>query len=301
MIQNAYDVAGIRFAVNLPDSFAEVADALLDNYVPFALAKDEPTTKFVFEMGVERQEQRVEFVEDTRQEDEGQSIVCGSNALGEYVFEFYLGDCLTGTLVCAKGFYEAKILLAEVSPKFALNNSLMIMFALATSNMGVALFHSAVVACENCGYMFLGKSGTGKSTHARLWLAHVDGAELLNDDNPVVRLQPDGAWVYGSPWSGKTPCYRNKGVRLGAIVNLSQAPYNKIRPIVGVEAYIALLSSISGMRWNKEMADGLHNTENELAKNAKMFHLECLPDEEAAKLCYGTVTALVDPDKGNLQ
>ena len=179
--------------------------------------------------------------------------------------------------------------------KFALNNSLMVLYALATAGLGTALFHSAVVSYKGRGYMFLGKSGTGKSTHARLWLKHIEGSELMNDDNPVVRFFDDGpdgaprAVVYGSPWSGKTPCYRNVQAPVGGIVLLSQAPYNKIVRLKGVQAYAALVTSISGKRWDKSVADGLHATENALAKNVPVWHLECLPDEAAAKLCNENV------------
>ena len=37
-------------------------------------------------------------------------------------------------------------------------------------------------------------------------------------------------------------------------------------------------------------ADGLHHTENELASTVPMWHLECLPDEAAARLCHDTIT-----------
>lgn len=291
MTQNMYEVAGIRFAVNLADGLDVLSSRLLDNYAPFVVNDSLGISKIVFEVSVDRQKEKEEFVEDTRQEEEGQTIVCGRNGAGECVFEFLLGEKFTGTLICSRDFKKARVLLNEPSPKFALNNALMIMYALASAQSDAVLFHSAVVTYKNRGYMFLGKSGTGKSTHARLWLAHVDGTELLNDDNPVVRMMPDGAWVYGSPWSGKTPCYKNKGARLGAIVDLKQAPYNKIRPITGIEAYVALLPSISGMRWNKKIADGLHQTENGIAKNVSMFHLDCLPDEAAAKICCETVSA----------
>lgn len=103
------------------------------------------------------------------------------------------------------------------------------LFALSTADKGTVLFHAAVVSHEGRGYMFLGPSGTGKSTHASLWLKYIDGTELVNDDNPVVRITDDGqATVFGSPWSGKTPCYRHVSYPLGGIVMLSQAPYNKI-------------------------------------------------------------------------
>ena len=140
-------------------------------------------------------------------------------------------------------------------------------------------------------YALVGKSGTGKSTHARLWLQHIEGTELINDDNPVVRIAGDGtAVVYGSPWSGKTPCYRNVSCPLGGIVVLSQAPYNKIRRLGGIEAYVALMESISGKRWDERIADGLHQTENALASHVPVWHLECLPDGAAARLCCSNVT-----------
>lgn len=288
-MMNVYEVAGIKFTVHFSAEFENSTSLLLENYAPFALNGSLDSSNATFEVNVERQSERAEFVEETRQVEEGQSILCGRNSVGENVFEFLLADRYTGTLICSDNFRKATVLLSDCSPKFALNNSLMIMYALASAKENVALFHAAVVTYKDHGYMFLGKSGTGKSTHARLWLKHISGTELLNDDNPVVCLRQDGAWVYGSPWSGKTPCYKNKGVRLGAIVDLSQAPFNKIRSIAGIEAYLALLPSISGMRWNKEIADGLHQTENELAKNVSMFHLDCLPDEAAAKTCFEAV------------
>ena len=174
--------------------------------------------------------------------------------------------------------------------KGAVDNALMVMFAMASSCMGTALFHSATVSLDGKGYMFLGKSGTGKSTHASLWRKHIDGVELMNDDNPAVRVKPDGTTVvYGTPWSGKTPCYKNVSAPLGGIVLLSQAPYNKIIRLNGIGAYAAIVPSISGKRWDSRIADGLHETENTLAGNIPVWHLDCLPDADAARLCKETI------------
>ena len=115
------------------------------------------------------------------------------------------------------------------------------------------------------------------------------GTELVNDDNPVVRVLDDEIRVYGSPWSGKTPCYRNISFPLGGIVQLSQAPYNKIRQLRSIQAYASLVPSISGKRWDRAVADGLHETENALAGGVRVWHLECLPDEAAAQLCSSTI------------
>ena len=178
----------------------------------------------------------------------------------------------------------------------AIDNALMVLYALATADQGTVLFHAAVVSKEGKGYMFLGPSGTGKSTHASLWQRYIARTALVNDDNPVVRIgmtcETSGetcAVVYGSPWSGKTPCYRNVSYPLGGIVMLSQAPYNKICRLDGIHAYAALVQSISGKRWEESIDDGLHRTENTLVSQVPIWHLECLPDEEAAQLCYETI------------
>ena len=287
----------------------EACDEMLSqmsNYAPFEVdARDASCENLVFSLEV-REAAAPEFTEDTRQEDEGQSIVCGRTAEGLPVFDFWLLDKSTGVLVCEKDFKHAVLFLSEKCDdadaasasiagmrRFALNNALMVLYALATAGLGTALFHAACICYKGRGYLFLGKSGTGKSTHARLWLKYIEGTELFNDDNPVVRLfEKDGkkvAIAYGSPWSGKTPCYKNVKFEMGAFVLLSQAPFNKISPLKGVSAYAAILPSISGMRWDREIADGLHQTQNGLASNVPMWYLECLPDEDAAKLCCKSV------------
>ena len=271
-----YEVARHRFCVSGREDFF----SLMDNYNPFACADGEPVFALAVESGT-----APDYTEELRQEEEGQVIVCGHTADGEPVFEYQWWGDTAGWLVCSADYHEGRLITTGLHTKMAIDNALMVLFALATADKDTALFHAAVVSYQSRGYMFLGPSGTGKSTHARLWLKHIEGTELVNDDNPVVR---DGV-VYGSPWSGKTPCYRNVSYPLGGIVMLSQAPYNKIQRLGGLQAYVALVPSISGKRWDARIADGLHHTENALAMNVPVYHLECLPDEEAARLCNQTI------------
>lgn len=232
------------------------------------------------------------FHEEMRQEEEGQIIVAGHLDNGDAYFEYKLKDKLCAMMTASQDYREAKVCVKE-NWKYGVNNAIMVMYALATSNSQTALFHSSVVSYQGKAYMFLGHSGTGKSTHSSLWLKYIEGTELVNDDNPVVRIVDGVARVYGSPWSGKTPCYRNVSYPIGSIVKLSQAPYNEIKRLKGVKAYATVIPSISGKRWDKKLAEGLHETENMLAQLVPVWHLDCLPDEAAARLCckncaYGT-------------
>ena len=276
MTTRHYKVAGHTFAVSGSNELFEQ----MENYEPFRCEGGEPLFALTECSGV-----APEYTEVFRQEDMEPYIVCGRSVSGDDVFEFKGRKKSLGCLICSKDYREGRLIMTNSISEMMLNSALMILFTLATAGKGTLLFHAAVVSQEGKGYLFLGTSGTGKSTHAQLWLKHIEGTDLVNDDNPVVR---DGI-VYGSPWSGKTPCYRNVSYPIGGIVMLSQAPYNKIRRLKGIEAYVAVVESVGSKVWDNRIAEGQHQTENDLASTIPMWHLECLPDEAAARLCHDTI------------
>lgn len=194
-------------------------------------------------------------------------------------------------LVCENNYQKGTLIVTGIQLKMALDMAITIIYRYSSLKLMTSVIHASAVSFQGKAYLFLGNSGTGKSTHSRLWLKHFEGAELINDDKPIIRISENGdVRVYGSPWSGKTPCYRNVNYPLGGLVKLSQAPYNKIRRLSKVEAYFFLLQSIFGKRWNKNISDGLHLFKEKLISLVPVWSLECLPDEEAAKLCKDTIT-----------
>ena len=173
--------------------------------------------------------------------------------------------------------------------QFVLGNATMIAYAYATADKKTVLMHASVVSLEGKGYLMTAPSGTGKSTHTRLWRQCFDQCELVNDDNPVVRIEQGKAMVYGSPWSGKTPCYRNVCHPVGAYVRLFQEPENNIHPYQPLEAYAMLLPAMSCMVWDKRMQTGVSKTVAEMVRLNPMYRLGCRPDEAAARLCRDTI------------
>ena len=277
-----YKVAEHVFVLKTGEHDSLLGD--LRQYEPFLT---DPTNEVTFSVEVVDELPMTTFHEELRQEEEGQTIVAGHLDGGEAYFEFWLGKNLCSVMVADKDYRQSKVCVKE-NWSFGVNNAIMVMYALATANSQTALFHSSVVSYQGKAYMFLGTSGTGKSTHSSLWLKYIEGTELVNDDNPVVRIIDGVARVYGSPWSGKTPCYRNVVYPVGGIVKLDQAPHNEIQRQKGIMAYAAIVPSISGKRWDKRLAEGLHETENLLAQYVPVWHLDCLPDETAARLCCNT-------------
>lgn len=167
---------------------------------------------------------------------------------------------------------------------------LWILFGVVLASHNAIAIHSSAIECEGRVVLFLGESGTGKSTHTRLWREHIAGARLLNDDSPIVRLVDGKAIIYGSPWSGKTPCYKNLSYPIAAFCRLSQAPQNEIRRLSTIAAIGAVLPSTPPQfAHDSVLQDSICSTLGELLRRVPAFHLACLPDAEAAQLSHKTM------------
>ena len=236
---------------------------------------------------------------------------------GDLLFEFFpergvSAGILTVSPKTGKGIYTPSPRMKSYGTLSQVNIATMIMFTIATAPQGTLLMHSSVVRKNGYANLFLGKSGTGKSTHARLWIDNVEGTDLMNDDNPALRVitdesQLDGCrydkelagktiskegivYVFGTPWSGKTPCYRNVAAPVGAIVRLQQAPRNSISRISGLDAYASVISSASMLRWKSGFMDMVTPTAEKIAMTVRCFSLDCLPDPDAAHLCSKAIS-----------
>jgi len=177
------------------------------------------------------------------------------------------------------------------TPAYVLRFAFWITFGIASLSQQTVSIHSSAVMHQGKSVLFLGESGTGKSTHTRLWLNHIPGTELLNDDSPFIRVEPDGSIrAYGSPWSGKTPCYKNKCTPVAAFVRLSQAPCNRIRRLTGIKAIGALLPSCPiAFAYDQRLSELIYSVLSHTLQQVPVYHLECLPDPEAARLVYATL------------
>lgn len=175
---------------------------------------------------------------------------------------------------------------------FGLNNSLMLIFTICTAPHRTLLIHSSVVECNGKAYMFLGQSGRGKSTHSDLWVKHVSGSRLINDDNPVIRIGNNGTPIaYGSPWSGKRPIYMNVSYPIGGMAAIEQDKENRIRKENIPSAFGIMLSSCSTLKFDKRIHMHICNSISWLLERVPIHTLSCRPDEEAAMVSSKTFGA----------
>lgn len=203
--------------------------------------------------------------------------------------DVYDRDCCL--LVCNSDFTDCRCALNGnwVMRSFGLNDALMLIYAFAGSFHETMLIHASTIRLGDWGYPFIAKSGTGKSTHSSLWLKHIEGCDLMNDDNPVVRIIDGTPFIYGSPWSGKTPCYRNIKARLGAVTRIDRAPQNSIEQLAPVQAFASLLPACSSMKWDTIIYNNLCDAITRIIETTPIYTLHCLPDEEAAHVCHNKI------------
>ena len=181
---------------------------------------------------------------------------------------------------------------SESSVAFGLNNALMVIFTICTSKHKTLLMHSSVVENEGKGYLFLGASGRGKSTHSDLWVKHIPGSTLINDDNPVLRISEDGTpIVYGSPWSGKRPIYRNVHYPVGGFAAIEQAKENRIRKESIPSAFGIFLNSCSTLKFDRIIHMNICNTVSKVLECLPVHTLSCRPDKEAAEVSSNVLRA----------
>ena len=148
------------------------------------------------------------------------------------------------------------------------------------------LIHGSCVAVDGAAYLFTAKSGTGQSTHTRLWRELLgERAVMVNDDKPLLRITESGVTVYGTPWNGKHRLGANIAAPLKALCLLERAAENSIVPVTVPEAYPMLLQQVYRPADPAALEKTLHLIDR-LAASVKLYRLGCNMEPEAAEVAY---------------
>lgn len=286
MNRQGYNVAGFVFSVVLPEG----ADAgrLLPSFVPFAVEEYDDRME-LFRMDAVRSLPSF-WPGETGIEDMTSDMghVSLSRTSDCYIVRLRVTDSSPVHVMAMSADFasaQANIDWNDRNVPAVLASLLRIMYSQAILLHGGVAVHASVISDGERAYMFMGKSGTGKSTHSSLWLEYVGGTSLVNDDNPVVRTVDEAFMVYGTPWSGKTPCYRNVKYPLGGAVRLVQAEENRFIRKQDTDAFSVLLPGCSVIKADARLFDRLCETLSGLAVSVPVGVLECRPDREAVAIC----------------
>lgn len=150
----------------------------------------------------------------------------------------------------------------------------------------ILLMHGAVVAVDGQAYLFTAKSGTGKTTHTRLWMQQFgDRAVMVNGDKPLLHITSEGVTVYGTPWDGKEHLSTNTSCPLKALCILTRSETNHIERISKKEA----LPMLCQQSYRPAQPAALRKTlalVDLLSSSVPLYRLGCNMEPEAALVAY---------------
>ena len=285
MKQTDLKIAGLRVRIELHDEYEGLK--MPESYMPFVTepTNDAPDVTLTVKSGYERAAEVMNPV-SSGMNDLGEARLYHNG--GEYAVDLLPHPSSSfRTMHISEDFTTGRLQLpGDRYAAFTVDSMLRILYSQAVVLHHGFMLHSAAVVRDGKAVLFMGKSGTGKSTHAQLWLREFAGTSLLNDDNPVVRVSADGTvMVYGSPWSGKTPCYRNAEAPVEAMVRLEQAPVNRYTELSNIDAFVAVLPGVSVITHSRKLYGEACNSVVEALKRVKVGKLECTPEPSAAYEC----------------
>lgn len=199
-----------------------------------------------------------------------------------------------GIMICSSKFSNAKIILFKSE---CMNENISYFLHILWCQLMVftgkaCICHASCIELDGYSYLFTGRSGAGKSTQSRLW-TDVMGANLINDDNPIIGInEKSEIIVYGSPWSGKTPCYLKKSYPLKGIFRIHKSQKNDANYQDYIDAYKSFFPSCSCIRTNTKLQLKLNSIIINIITKTHFIDLYCNLSREAPIFAYNYISDL---------
>ena len=175
------------------------------------------------------------------------------------------------------------------SPAFLENTAIHELLAENLAVYDILLMHGSALAMDGEACIFTAPSGTGKSTHARLWReVFKNHVIMINDDKPLLKITDGGTFVYGTPWDGKHHLSSNCSAPLKAVIQLTRSPVNHIEPLDKASGFIVLMEQIylPVIPENKARITGLMR---KLLNTVSFYHLGCNMEPDAAICAWNKI------------
>ncbi|MGN0297752.1 MAG: hypothetical protein ACI4C1_00965 [Lachnospiraceae bacterium] len=164
----------------------------------------------------------------------------------------------------------------------------------------VILFHCSAIAMDGKAYLFTAPSGTGKSTHTRLWREYFNKKNscdnlhrviMINDDKPLLAVRSEEVLVYGTPYSGKdSTLHTNTSEKVAGIIILHQAPENHIERLTAEQAYPMLLNQTYRSKRPENLIKILDLVH--ILSKLPVFSLGCTISREAVEMAYKALSCV---------
>lgn len=151
---------------------------------------------------------------------------------------------------------------------------------------GYLLFHGSAIAVDGETYLFTAPSGTGKSTHTRLWRERFGArAEMVDDDKPFLKITASGVTAFGTPWNGKHRLGGNIARPLKAVILLERDTTDHIERWDARDAFPALFRQCYSAGDPVAVAQTMRLL-GQLCRSTALYRLGCTMQPEAAQVAY---------------
>ena len=152
------------------------------------------------------------------------------------------------------------------------------------------VIHGASISYDSKAYLFTAPSGTGKSTHIRLWKQFLGNkVGIVNGDKPIITARNGDILIHGTPWAGKERWQRNVSLPLEAICILTRGEKNSVRE-ASADEFLPFL--IKQTYLNNDPCHTALTLEllDKVLKKVKVYILACNISEEAVKTSFEALT-----------
>ena len=157
---------------------------------------------------------------------------------------------------------------------------------LLSQGRGAEVHACGVVDINGEGYLFVGHSGAGKTTMARLWSAE-RGVTILSDDRIILKQEKDRIWMHGTPWHGEAKFAAASKAQLKRIYFIYHGRQNSLNPITGAEAASHLFSCSFPVYYSPEGLGFTIDFYGTVAKTVPCSKLGIVPTHEVIDLIRG--------------
>lgn len=286
MKMKTYEVAELLFSMD--DGLEMVSEQ--NNYKPFRTEKTIDKENYLFHVEIGNYIDLNSGNSPDRESysnENGSYTVCSSNGCYYWKLKRTGDERCYGMLLDLNN--KKAILDFEINDDFAVraaDDFLRFAFIYTSAFHNTIILHASCITLQGKGIVFTGHSGVGKSTHSQLWLKYIEDAELINDDQPAIRVINNKTLIYGTPWSGKTQCYKQLKAELQVILCMKQAPENRITTINRTTLFTKLLPECSLIKTDKETMSYIIPTLATITGHVQGAVLENRPEKEAVSLSY---------------
>lgn len=156
------------------------------------------------------------------------------------------------------------------------------------------VLHSATFDVDGVGVAFAAHSGTGKTTHMRLWQELLgERMTIVNGDKPIVRFfddEPECPYAYGTPWNGKEGLGCNMRTPLKHICFIERSLTNSCEPMDKKDAVDLMFNQVY-MPTDPQAAMCTMQLIDRLLSSCKLWKIKCNMEPQAAEVAYNTIFA----------